>query len=645
MKYTYGLALAAALFLGGCNSEKALVNKADKLAKVKGQYSDALKIYQEALTKKGVDSGYVSAQIGEMYRLQNRINQAEPFYANAVKAGNTKDTVLYRYAQSLKANGKYLEAKNYFEQVSTKATNDKLKSYSEKEASFADKADKMAKEQTTWEVVNFASINTPTPDYSPLIFQKVLYFTSGRTNTNVYKADGTAFTDLYAYQLEGKKAGGISSLGAEINQPNFMKATCTFSKDGKTMVFAMSNDGSKKGRANVDLFMSRKKGNGWSAPELMSISNPDAWDSSPAFSPDGKTLYFSSDRPGGQGGADIYRVTLDSKGKFTKVVNMGPSINTAGEEMFPYVSDDGKLYFSSDGHPGLGNLDIFVASRDEDNKIVVENTGAPINSAYDDFGITLKTPLDGYFTSNRPGGKGDDDIYQIRDTKKDLKIVKFVLIGRTLEKVEAGNDIQLQNVKVKLIDDQMSTLGEIVTDTSAKYKFDLEANRNYTLLAELPGYYAKREPYSTYGKSPSQEQLTQKETTITLDLDLFLAKLKKDETFVLENIYYDFDKFDIKDSAALELDKLVTILQDNPSIEIELSSHTDSRGKKEYNQALSQKRAESAVAYIVSKGIDRKRITAKGYGFEKPIIENAVTEEDHQKNRRTEFKVTKINKI
>jgi outer membrane protein OmpA-like peptidoglycan-associated protein len=270
--------------------------------------------------------------------------------------------------------------------------------------------------------------------------------------------------------------------------------------------------------------------------------------------------------------------------------------------------------------------------------------GAPVNSAADDFGIFLKTPLEGFISSNRAGGKGDDDIYVIRNTKNDLKIVKFVLEGKVLSKTESGGTVELKGANVKLIDDQMSTLAEMKTTDSAEYTFPLEANRNYTLLAEYPNHYAKREAFSTFGKQPPQEQLTEKITTITLNQDLILEPLRTNKAIVVENIYFDYDKADIKDSSAIELDKIVTILIDNPTIDIEMSSHTDSRGKKEYNQALSQRRAESTVKYLVSKGIDSKRLSAKGYGFDQPVIADAVTEEDHQRNRRTEFKITKINK-
>jgi len=321
---------------------------------------------------------------------------------------------------------------------------------------------------------------------------------------------------------------------------------------------------------------------------------------------------------------------------------MGDKINTAGEEMFPYVSDEGKLYFSSDGHPGFGNLDIFVASRGEDKSITVVNMGSPINSSSDDFGIFLKGPLDGYISSNRAGGKGSDDIYIIRNTSKDVKIVKFILKGKSFEAKGTDTTI-LANTAVRLIDDNSNTLGDVITDSAGNYTFNISANSNYTLIGTKADHLAKREDYTTNGKSPAQEELKEPETTITLEKNIYLEPVKKNQTFVLENVYYDFNKWDITDSAAFELDKLVVILKDNPGIDIELGSHTDSRGDKIYNKTLSEKRAQSAVDYIVKNGIAVKRITAKGYGFDNPLIANAVTEEDHQKNRRTEFKVTKIN--
>jgi outer membrane protein OmpA-like peptidoglycan-associated protein/Tol biopolymer transport system component len=642
MKYLLGICIAAAAFATtACNSTSSLINKADNTAVIKGEYQEAIKLYQQALAKGG-DASYINAKIGEAFRKQNKLAEAEPFFREAIAKENATDTVLFGFGQALKAVGKYEEAGAIFSRAASVSQNAELKTRAELEAANAPKIAAMLGEKTDWEITNYANLNTASAEFSPVIFQKDLYFTSNRDNKNTYKADGQTFYDLYSMKLEGKGSGKLSPLDAIVNLPGFMKASSTFSKDGKMMVFAMSNEGNKKGRANVDIFVSRKKSGKWSAPELLNISHPGAWDSSPAFSPDGKSLYFSSDRPGGFGAADIYRASIDDKGKFTKVTNMGDKINTPGEEMYPYVSDEGKLYFSSDGHPGFGNLDIFVASRGEDKSITIVNMGSPVNSAADDFGIYLKAPLDGYISSNRAGGKGSDDIYIIRNTSKDVKTVKFVLIGKSFEAKGTDTTI-LANTVVRLIDDNSSTLGEVTTDSAGNYTFELSANSNYVLIAAKAEHLTKREEYTTNGKSPAQDELKDKENTITLEKNMYLEPIKKNQIFALENVYYEFNKWDITDSAAVELDKLVVILKDNPTIEIELGSHTDSRGNKDYNKTLSEKRAQSAVEYIVRNGIETKRIVAKGYGFDNPLIVNAVTEEDHQKNRRTEFKVTKIN--
>ena len=200
----------------------------------------------------------------------------------------------------------------------------------------------------------------------------------------------------------------------------------------------------------------------------------------------------------------------------------------------------------------------------------------------------------------------------------------------------------MPGTSVKVIDEKGATVAEVTSNEEGKFDVALAMQKNYTFLAQKPDFYTRRETYTTYGKQPANEELRAKETTIDLDHTLTLDKIKLEKTIVLDNIYYDYRKWDIKDTAAMELDKMVTIMRDNPKIHIELSSHTDSRGSDQYNMDLSQKRAESAVAYIVSKGIEKERVTAKGYGETKPIIENAMTEEDFQKNRRTEFKVLKV---
>ncbi len=506
-----------------------------------------------------------------------------------------------------------------------------------------------------YKVKNLSVINTSHAEYSPVYKNGELYFTSNRLSTKIYKATGTGFTDIYKARTKGARVDTttLTKLPEVINEPNANLGSITFSPDGKTMVFAKGNTGKRKGAEEVNLFISRYRNNAWSEPRILPISRPDAWDSSPAFSRDGRTIYFASNRnhPKAQGGIDLYSARMSSRGRFGKVKNLGTPINTPGDEMFPYVANDGKLYFSSTGHPGFGGLDLFVAAR-KSGQIVVTNLGSPINTPSDDFGMFLFKADRGFFTSNRPEGKGDDDIYTFVNEDPNLRTVNYFLHGVTLTRTEQDSAIILPNVRVSLIDFNDNILDEVLTDDKGDFNFRVYENENYVLMAAKEGedaqkYYVTRLDYTTVGRSIPQEQLTKLVTNVTFDTLMYLDPIIIDKAIVLENIYYDFAKWDIRPDAAQELDKLVNILKDNPEISIELSSHTDSVDTESYNMRLSQRRAESAVAYIVAAGIDPSRITAKGYGESRPIAPNTNPDgtdnpEGRQKNRRTEFKVTRI---
>lgn len=637
------LLTATVLIAVGCDSAKNLTKQGDKLFYQKGEYENAIQAYKKAAEKDG-DKAYLNAKIAESYRLSNRIGAAEPFYAAAIEAGNKADSLAFSYGYSLKANGKYDQAASQFASYAkTGASSARVKA-AKREVENMPAVKALVSKKTQFEVSNLDALNTEAAEFSPFIMDKSLYFTSNRESSKVYGATGTGFTDLYVWKFEGADVanGKTEMLGGALSLSGVNDGSASLSRDGKTMVFARGNDGSKKGAKNVDLFISYYKDGKWSEPQLLPFNSPTAWDACPFLSADGKTLFFASDRPGGEGASDLYRVTRDNSGNWGKVANLGKQINTDGEEMFPYLSDDGKLYFSSTGHPGLGGLDIFAATI-AGKDATIENLGSPINSMADDFGISFSSPVQGYFASNRSGGKGDDDIYMFKNIKDEVKIVKFALSGVTQEREENGNIKVLPNTHVVLLDQATGEkIAEQISDDQGKFAFNMDASKNYTFLADREAYLTLRENFSTYGKQPPQDQLTEKETTIDLTNNLVLEKIKVEKAIVLDNIYYDFNKWDITEAAALELDKLVQILEDNPTITIELSSHTDQRGKADYNQTLSQKRAESAVTYIVGRGINKDRITAKGYGLTRPLIENPETEEDFQKNRRTEFKITKI---
>src|SRR6185295_4456102 len=270
----------------------------------------------------------------------------------------------------------------------------------------------LAVKKSYYKVKNLEPMNTPSAEYNPVYLNGELYFTSNRGNGRIYEATGTPMSDIYKVATKGAVVdpSTVVPLPATINDPITNDGSITFSPDGKMMIFGRGNTGKRKGASEMHLGLSRFRNGTWSEPQLINITQPDYWDATPGFSPDGRTLYFSSNRKGGYGGLDIYSAQMDSRGRFGKVRNLGPDSNTAGDELFPYVDDNGKLYFASDGHPGYGMLDIFVVNR-ANGKTSVDNLGQPMNSSGDDFGIFLFKPDRGFFTSNREGGKGDDDVY------------------------------------------------------------------------------------------------------------------------------------------------------------------------------------------------------------------------------------------
>jgi len=427
------------------------------------------------------------------------------------------------------------------------------------------------------------------------------------------------------------------------------------------MVYGKGNSGRKKDGYDVDLYMARFRNGVWMEPAPINVNtvireeDPNttnySWDSTPAFSPDGRTLYFASNRKirGAQGGTDIYSAQMDSRGRFTRIRNLGPEINTPGNEMFPYLAEDGRFFFASDGHPGYGGLDLFVMTR-KNGKNVIENLGEPMNSNGDDFGIFLFRPDRGFFTSNRDGGKGDDDIYTFVNEDPDLKVINYYLQGITYYKDKDEKLQILPNTKVSLIDESGQEMQDYVTGNDGKFLFRVYANENYNLVGETDGYLTKRQEYSMEGKSVDPKTLKDLVTNITLDTLIVLDRKAAGEKFILENIYFGFNRDDINPDAAKELDKLAQILIDNPEIKIEMGSHTDSVDTYDYNIALSQRRAQSTVNYLIQKGISPDRLVAKGYGESQPIARNTNPDgtdnpDGRARNRRTEFKILEVNAI
>ena len=626
------LLIFSAILLNSC-----VLNRAEK-SYDKKEYNKAIELYKRAATPDNADINY---RIAEAYRKSNRISESVTYYNTAVKAGIDNPEAHLNFARALKSIEQYDEARKSLNTVLETSVSDSLKKVANYELNNLESLSKVKSRPNYYRIKNLDDLNTRFAEYSPAYKDGVLYFTSNRDSRSIYVVTGSPFTDIYRATARGANVdqGSIAPLDDIINYDDVNEGSMAISPDGSSIIFAKGNSGKASGYSEVNLFFTRYRNGQWTEPRPLSINDADSWDSTPALSPEGTTLYFSSNRPGGYGGADIYSAQLDRRGRWVDVRNLGPIINTPGEEVFPFVSQSGKLYFSSNGHPGFGNLDLYVATREYGN-ITVENLGEPMNSSSDDFALYEFDLTRGFFASNRPGGKGDDDIYTYVNEDPDLKIVNYYLTGVTVTHDDGGAKIILPNTKVSLLSTESNEiLDEAFTNEDGAFQFRVYPEEEYNLIGEKTDYFTSRKKFSTLNRSVDKSELKDFITNVTFNTEVVMERIVIEKPIVLENIYYDLDKASIREDAALVLDSLVTIMNDNPEIYVELGSHTDVRADDAYNMDLSYRRARAAVQYMINNGIDPGRITAKGYGESVLVIENAVTEEEHQKNRRTEFKV------
>lgn len=633
----------SSLILLGLGSCKSLVEKGDNQF-LSGQYQYAISTFGQILQE---DSTNLKANqvVAESYRLSNRIEKAAPYYKQVVEQEPDFNNFFF-LGQSLKAQQNNQAAVEAFEKAKTYTSDEALLARVQREIESIKLAEGIADYWPNHVLVNFKELNTPGADYAPVTSENFFYFTSARQASGIYPATGTPYTKLFRTRAEGLRVdvGAVQTLPEFKNEEGLNQAAMAISPDGNTIIYARGNSNSSKDLPEVALFASYFRGAGFTQPIWMPVNEDENWwNSSPAFSPDGAELYFASNRPGGYGGIDLYKATKLANGDFGNAVNLGPTINTPGNELFPRPTPDGKLFFASDGHPGYGKLDLFVAEKNDSGAQVIKNLGQNFNSKDDDFGIFFtEYPKVGFISSNREGGVGDDDIYFFEDKTPKPKIVNVLLNVFAKEKKDNGTDAAISQARIVLYGSDNKQQGGDFSNTNGRVRFTIAPESDYTIIASKNGYFSKSVPFTTKGKTPDPASLIQEVTNVTLDTTIYLDQLILEKAIVLENIYYDLDKAEIRSDAAVELDKLVKLLQDNPSIRIELSSHTDARSSDAYNLDLSQRRAQSAVDYIVSKGISADRLVAKGYGESQLIIKDAQTEEEHQVNRRTEFKVIEI---
>ena len=656
----YLFSIVVAGVLSGCSYDARLFKKAKQNFEV-GEYEWTIREVKP-LAQRYYRAAETNYFVAESYRLSNRIQYATPYYLIAKEKGYDDKNINLNLAYAAKANGKYADARKYLKEFIESKPSRELVVKAEIELDNLPAVEEYSKKPSPVKIQGLVG-NTNQAEFGPIKIGDELILTSSKKPL-IYKNNGLPFLGLYKARL--KSPGEIEKLelfSANLLDANANEGTPAFSKDGNTMVFARGNSGkSKDPSPDVDLYISTKRDGNWSKPERLAISDSIGWDGSPAFSRDGKTLYFSSNRRGGKGGLDLYRAPMDNSGRFGRPINLGSTINTRGNEIFPYVSEDGKLYFSSDGHPSLGGLDLFVASRSGD-EIQIEHLGLPINSVGDDFGLFLADSTQGYFSSNRVGGKGDDDIYYFESTgSEDRWWSNEILISESGEAAK----VALYHLRTQIVNARNKPIakakvgikrnGEIqpVQFSNAEGYLDiidLNPADQISFNASKEKYLTKRSEFLMDGREIPKQLLKKELTDTTFDHKITLGVAEVGEElgalFDVNPIYYDLDKSNIRPDAAAELDKIVQVLKDNPGVSIELGSHTDARASASYNLKLSQRRADSAVKYIIEHGIDASRIKAKGYG-ETQLINGCsdgvdCSEEAHQENRRTEFKITDLN--
>ena len=427
----------------------------------------------------------------------------------------------------------------------------------------------------------------------------------------------------------------------------FHESTAAFSKDGKTMYFTRNNfDGSRgkssEGKTLLKIYSATMKDSMWSNVTEVPFDDKDYNVAHPSISPDGKTMYFVSDMPGGFGQSDLYKVEIGEGGTFGAPVNLGPGINTPGKESFPFMSGDNELYFSSDGFPGLGGMDIFVSKLDDKNVFgEVFNVGADANSPKDDFGYYINAETrKGFLSSNRDGGQGSDDIYKFTETKK-LEMKKLQALEGNVE--DANTSAIIPNATITLSDENFNVIKTVKSDAQGKFDLgEVETGKKYYVKAEADGYVTKETPVII---SSDKEK-----TQLPIMLDPVVQAVKEGDNladaFKIRNVYFDFDKYEIRNDAAVDLAKILDVLEKNPTMKLDIQSHTDSRGTSKYNMKLSDRRAQATMKWLLEHGVAKDRLKAKGYGESQLVNKCAdgvdCSEEEHQMNRRSLFVVSAL---
>ena len=624
MKKTLTLILITLFSYSFVFSQNNSTKKADRLYD-RLEFVKAAEEYLK-LSDSELNSEYVITKLANCYYNLFETREAEKWFKKIVNK-NPDAELIYKYSQMLKANGKYKESNLWMNKFS------EMKPYDSRAVSFKNTPnyiDKIINKGKRFNIQNL-KINSEFSDFGATIYKNKLYFVSSRNeNRKSYGWNDEPFLDIFSSTINDKGSHLPADLFDELNS-KFHEGVVSFTPDGNTAYFTRESyyeDEYQKDSLNntkysqLYIYKATKLKDSWDTFESLEINDVNFSNKNPMVSPDGKHLYFSSNMPGGFGLYDLYVAEIKDDGSLGKAENLGQKINTEGQEAFPFVTSENMLYFSSDGHLGLGGLDVFYSKKVDDKWSNSKNVGIPVNSGADDFSFMIKEE-NGYVSSNRTGGVGKDDIYAVKKIRPlcDLLLETVVLDSKTNSPIEtaltsvSGGEGTINNSKT--------------TNEKGLVEFMIECENDIKFVVSKEGYESKILDIKLLDIDPPLLE-------VMLDP---IEELIVEEKVELSPIYFEFDKFNITNEGAFELDKLVAVMQKYPEMKIRVEAHTDNRGPSSYNLKLSENRAKSTAQYVISKGIDENRISGVGKGENEPVVECSgnCSNEDHRTNRRSEF--------
>jgi outer membrane protein OmpA-like peptidoglycan-associated protein/tetratricopeptide (TPR) repeat protein len=635
---TYILVCIALVMMSAVFAQPGKQKRADTLFN-KFSFVKAAEVYKD-LIKNNYNKDYATRQLADCYAYLRNPSAAARYYKRVVEQKDVPIEYYYSYAQALRGIKKYKESREWMQRFKDSGGVTNTDSF-EKDQLFMAHVFSSKKQY----FLKRTRINSKFSDFGAIEHNGKIYFASSRDEgvsvKRVYGWNEQPFLDVYVTEKDSKKrVDHTHKLKGDVNSI-YHDGPVVITNDGKTMYFSRNaankygKENDKRGISNINIYKATLKDSLWTDVEKLSINSNEYSVQHPALNKDNTRLYFSSDMPGGYGGSDIYYVDINPDGTYGAPINLGNVVNTKDSEGTPFINNEGILFFSSDGHLGLGLLDIFGTVTDETGTITdVVNLGVPVNSEKDDFSFTMNTDgLSGYFSSNRRGGRGDDDIYEYY--RKPLLNVR----GQV---VDAINTKPIPNSEINLFDADGNKIAYMVTDKDGYYNINIDRNKDYKIVASLDKYIDDYREFTS-------KNISSIESVIVANLILnpvqnveILADLS------LNTIYFDFDKHNIREDAKKELDKIIKLMNnDYPEMIIRIESHTDSRGSLTYNDKLSIDRANATYEYLISNGIDPSRITEhKGFG-ERRLTNGCedgakCEDEEHQLNRRTQFIVVQM---